>query len=69
MVTSQQHHSLIGRTLMIKERYNIPVGWTTDVNAAALGEFTEGAAKGLNSCVYTTVGTGISDGGVINNHL
>ncbi|MDN4865689.1 ROK family protein [Priestia megaterium] len=48
---------------MIEERYNIPVGWTTDVNAAALGEFTEGAAKGLNSCIYTTVGTGISDGG------
>lgn len=30
----------------IKERYNIPAAWTTDVNAAAYGELKQGAAQG-----------------------
>src|SRR5690625_3232989 len=47
-------------------RYNVPVGWNTDVNAAALGEVALGAAKGKDSCVYVTVGTGIGGGAFIN---
>ncbi|CUU49301.1 ROK family protein [Clostridium beijerinckii] len=54
---------------IIKDRYNIPIGWTTDVNAAALGELKKGAAFGLQSCVYLTVGTGIGGGAVINGQL
>lgn len=53
----------------LKERYNIPIGWTTDVNAAALGELKKGAADGLQSCIYLTVGTGIGGGAVINGQL
>ncbi|MEG0312903.1 MAG: ROK family protein [Carnobacterium sp.] len=53
----------------VKKRYEIPVGWTTDVNAAALGELKKGAAIGLDSCVYLTVGTGIGGGAVINGKL
>lgn len=53
----------------VKERYSIPIGWTTDVNAAALGEQMLGSAKGLNSCLYLTVGTGIGGGAVVNNQL
>lgn len=53
----------------IKEKYNIPVGWTTDVNAAALGELKKGAAIGLDSCLYLTVGTGIGGGAVVNGKL
>lgn len=53
----------------VKRRYVVPVGWTTDVNAAALGEIKMGAAKGLNSCLYLTVGTGIGGGAVINGEL
>jgi len=49
-----------------KERYNIPIGWNTDVNAAALGEVTLGAAKDKGSCVYITVGTGVGGGAVVN---
>jgi fructokinase len=49
-----------------KERYQIPIGWNTDVNAAALGEVTLGAAKDKKSCVYITVGTGVGGGAVIN---
>lgn len=53
----------------VKRRYNIPVGWNTDVNASALGEITLGAAKGKSSCVYITVGTGIGGGAVVNQEL
>ena len=41
---------------------DIPVGLDTDVNAAAMAEARLGAAHGLESCVYITVGTGIGGG-------
>lgn len=46
----------------IKKQFDVPCGWDTDVNAAAYGEAMWGAAKGLNSCVYYTIGTGIGVG-------
>jgi fructokinase len=46
----------------LKRRFAVPFGWDTDVNAAAFGEATWGAAKGLDSCVYYTIGTGIGVG-------
>ncbi|WP_445448010.1 ROK family protein [Enterococcus lactis] len=53
----------------IRKRYNVPVAWTTDVNAAAYGELKQGAAQGKNSCIYLTVGTGIGAGVVINEEI
>jgi fructokinase len=46
----------------LKQHYDVPFGWDTDVNAAALGEAVWGAAKGLDSCVYYTFGTGVGLG-------
>lgn len=53
----------------IKRSLNVPVGFDTDVNAAALGEATWGAARGLDSCLYITVGTGIGAGAVAEGNL
>jgi fructokinase len=53
----------------VKRRFDIPVGFDTDVNAAALGEATWGAAAGLGSCLYVTVGTGIGAGAVAQGRL
>lgn len=53
----------------IKEAFAVPVGFNTDVNAAALGEATFGAAEGLDSCLYITVGTGIGAGALVQGKL
>jgi fructokinase len=53
----------------IQEQFSVPVGFNTDVNAAALGELRNGAGQGLESCLYITVGTGIGAGAVVQGKL
>ena len=53
----------------MRDELGVPALIDTDVNAAALAEWQLGAAKGLNSCLYVTVGTGIGAGLVIEGRL
>ncbi len=47
----------------------IPVAVTNDANAAALGEMTYGAARGMKDFIMITLGTGVGSGIVINGQM
>lgn len=50
----------------LKKEFEIPISWTTDVNAAAYGEYVAGKGRDCSSVVYYTVGTGIGGGAIQN---
>jgi len=50
----------------ISRGLGVPVAFETDVNAAAVAEGRWGAARGLDTFVYLTVGTGIGGGAVLD---
>jgi fructokinase len=54
---------------LIRDSLGVPVALDTDVNGAALGEWVWGAAQGLDTFIYLTVGTGIGGGGMVNGGL
>lgn len=54
---------------MVSEKFGIPVAITNDANAAAIGEMTYGAARGLKNFIMITLGTGVGSGIVINDQL
>jgi fructokinase len=49
----------------LAREFSCPIGFDTDVNAAALAEHRWGAARDVDSMAYVTIGTGIG-GGVIS---
>ena len=53
----------------LRSAFDIPIGFDTDVNGAALGEWKWGAAQGLDTFIYLTVGTGIGGGAMVNGQL
>lgn len=62
--TPKKHWKNLNLLGELKKQLDVPMAFDTDVNAAALGELEWGAAKGLDSCIYMTVGTGIGVGAV-----
>lgn len=56
-------------TKLISEKFGIPAVITNDANAAAIGEMTYGAARGIKDFIMITLGTGVGSGIVINGQL
>ncbi len=55
---------------MLQAQMNgIPVSLTNDANAAAMGEMTYGAARGMKNFIMITLGTGVGSGIVINGEV
>ena len=55
---------------MLQDKMNgIPVSLTNDANAAAMGEMTYGAARGMKNFIMITLGTGVGSGIVINGEV
>jgi fructokinase len=67
--TPKKHWKNVNLLGELKKHIDMPMAFDTDVNAAALGELEWGAAKGLDSCIYMTVGTGIGVGAVAEGKL
>ena len=54
---------------VMSNKFGVPVALTNDANAAAIGEMTYGAARGMKDFIMITLGTGVGSGIVSNGHL
>ena len=54
---------------LFEEKIGVPTALTNDANAAAIGEMTYGAARGMKDFIMITLGTGVGSGIVINGQM
>ena len=54
---------------LVTEKFGIPCIITNDANAAAIGEMTYGAARGMKDFIMITLGTGVGSGIVVNGQV
>jgi len=54
---------------LLEDKFKLPTSLTNDANAAAIGEMTYGAAKGMKDFIMITLGTGVGSGIVANGQL
>lgn len=54
---------------LMTDRFGIPCKITNDANAAAMGEMTYGAAKGMKNFIMITLGTGVGSGIVVDGKV
>lgn len=62
-------HGVIPLQKLLQDKFGVPVVITNDANAAAIGEMTYGAARGLKDFIMITLGTGVGSGIVVNGQL
>ena len=63
------HDGVIPLAQLFSDALGIPVKLTNDANAAAMGELTYGAARGMKNFIVITLGTGVGSGIVINGQV
>ena len=63
---SWANYNIVGE---FKQSLHCPVEFDTDVNSSVLGEVTFGSARGKDSVLYLTVGTGIGAGIYVEGNL
>lgn len=64
------HSGVVEFAKLLSEAMNgLPVALTNDANAAAVGEMTYGAARGMKNFIMITLGTGVGSGIVINGEV
>jgi glucokinase len=54
---------------IMSDRFGLPCKITNDANAAAMGEMTYGAAKGMKNFIMITLGTGVGSGIVVDGKV
>ena len=63
------HNRVEFAKLLTEAMDGMPVALTNDANAAAVGEMTYGAARGMKNFIMITLGTGVGSGIVINGEV
>lgn len=63
------HNTVEFAKLLSEALEGLPVALTNDANAAAVGEMTYGAARGMKNFIMITLGTGVGSGIVINGEV
>lgn len=58
-----QHYPIVRA---FQDALGVPVGFDTDVNAAALGEAAWGCTRDVRNSIYITIGTGVGVGVIID---
>ena len=54
---------------LMADKFGVPAALTNDANAAAVGEMTYGAARGMKNFIMITLGTGVGSGIVIDGKV
>jgi len=54
---------------LVTERFKLPSVINNDAKAAAIGEMTYGAARGMKDFIMITLGTGVGSGIVVSGHV
>ena len=62
-------HNTVEFAKLLQAQTGIPVSLTNDANAAAVGEMTYGAARGMKDFIMITLGTGVGSGIVIGGNV
>ncbi len=62
-------HGIVPFAQLLTDKFGVPARITNDANAAAMGEMTYGAARGMKNFIMITLGTGVGSGIVVDGKV